>query len=266
MVHVVYAPQFIRNFMMSGPATRNSPNAADSSEISALLKDLKGDSKKIVTIMMKQFQTLRDDISSKNEEITQLKSAVSELKNKVEKLESNIDDADAYERRDTVILSGSAVPPASVGEKSSEIALAVVRQNLRIELSSAEINTAHRLGRKAQSQAPDTRPIIIKLCRRDVKTQLMTAARQQRSSSLYINESLTPPRRKILFVLRQMKRAHPDLVLGCNSYDGKIYAYTKGSVPTRNTRHLVNTYQSLVKFCNDQIKVPIQTFLDQWEY
>ena len=247
------------------PDTRSS-SVGQSSEIAELMKDLKGGSKKVVTIMMKQFQALRDEISSKNQEITELKSKVGELQSKVEKLESNIDDADAYERRDTIILSGSAVPPASVGEKSSEIVRAVVRENLRIELSSAEINTAHRLGKKAPSQAPDKRPIIVKLCRRDVKSQLMSAVRQQRPTSLYINESLTQPRRKILFALRQMKRAHPDLVLGCNSYDGRIYAYTKSSVPSQNTRHLINTYQSLVKFCNDQIKVPIETFLDQWEF
>ena len=195
-------------------------------------------------------------------------------KKKVEKLESYIDDADAYERRDTVILSGSALPAATIGENCNEVTRQILKRELNMEIPLTEINTCHRLGKKSPSQSPDTRPIIVKLCRRDVKSQLISAARQlgkgnskrgQNIPNLFVNESLTPPRRKILFTLRQIKRAHPDIVSGCSSYDGKIFAYTKNG-NLRNTRHLVNNHQSLVKFCDEHIKVPIQTFLDHWEF
>ena len=114
----------------------------------------------------------------------------------------------------------------------------------------------------------------MKLCRSDTKREILMAKRNfsDRSSSLFINESLTPRRRTILFALRQMKRAHPTLVTGCSSIDGRIYAYTKpdpisdpNSRP-RNIRHLVNTHEKLVEFCRHFVMKPLDTFLDSWNH
>ena len=252
---------------MSRVTRKKTPVVEDdkNSELTDLFDELSGDSKRIVKILMREFEALKSQISSKNLEIADLKENVSSLQKKVQKLETMIDDADAYERRDTVILSGSALPAYSIGENCVELTRGIIKRDLKIELPIHEINTVHRLGKKPLTQAPDKRPIIIKLCRRDTKSQLISAARRTKTPGFFINESLTVPRRKILYALRQIKRSHPNLVTGCNSYEGKIFAYTK-TTGNRDERHLVNTYQNLVKFCDEHIKMPIQTFLTEWQY
>ena len=107
---------------------------------------------------------------------------------------------------------------------SSEVAREIIKNKLNFELSASDISTAHRLGRKPLNQTSDKRNIVLKLCRRDVKRDLISASFGQRNPTLYVNESLTAPRRKILYCLRQMKKAHPNLISGCSSYEGKIYA------------------------------------------
>ena len=216
--------------------------------------------------MEEQSKEFTELLKSKNAEITSLNQQVNGLRLKVERLESNLDDADAYERKDTIIISGSGLPISGTGENCVQVVQETLRNTLQVELNANEINTVHRLGKKPLSQTPDKRPMIIKLCRRDVKRQILTAARQVKPSNLYVNESLTAPRRMILQVLRMMKRAHPDLLDGCSSYDGNVYAYTKTTPGARNLRHLINSHQKLVAFTRDFIKVPLENFLDSWEF
>ena len=137
-----------------------------------------------------------------------------------------------------------------------------------MELEPTEISTAHRLGIKPTTQTPDRRPFIMKLCRRDTKKELLRAAKEQNSASpIYINESLTPKRSTILYTLHQVKKAHPSLVTGCTSIDGRVFAFTKSSTPGgRNVRHLVNNHDGLVSFCGDHVKKPLETFLAEWNH
>ena len=242
-----------------------NPNEEDED----LFSGLDGEFRKVVAILSSQISSLRNEftnlLTSKNEEISGLKNRVGELEDKIVRLEASIDDNDAYERRDTVILSGSSVPTGETGENCGEVVRRVVKESLKIEMAPTEISVAHRIGRKSQAQSPDNRPIIVKLCRRDMKTSLITASRKLRSSTLYVNENLTAPRRKILYILRQLRKDHPGLIVGCSSYDGKVYAYTK-STSSQNTRHLVNTRESLIEFCRRYIRVPIDNFLNDWQY
>ena len=236
--------------------------------VSELINKLKGDNKLMMTVMLKQFNELKEEFSqamtAKNEEIDVLKNHVKTLQKTVGKLEESLDDQDAYERRDTVIISGNNLPEVHTGEIPNNVVQKVIKDNLKIEITPNEISTAHRLGKKPPTQAPDKRPFIVKLCRRDTKRTIMQAARAQNSSSpIYINESLTPKRRTILYALRQMKKAHPTLVTGCSSTDGKIYAYTPTG-ETRNARHLVNTHEALVFFCREHVKKPLDAFLSGW--
>ena len=145
----------------------------------------------------------------------------------------------------------------------------IVKDKLKFVLPQSEINIAHRLGRKTTAQAPDKRPIIVKFCRREGKQKLMEASRRQSSGSrrLFVNESLTPKRRSMLYALRQMKRAHPDIVLGCTSMDGRVFAFTKPRLPgARNMRHLLSTKDDLQAFCRDYVKKSLDTFLSTWTH
>ena len=121
-----------------------------------------------------------------------------------------------------------------------------------------------------RTQGPDNRPIIVKLCQRDLKSSIITASKNQPTpKQLYASESLTPKRRKIFNTLRAMKRQHPELIRGFSTVDGRVFAYTKnptGSETARDKRHLVNTYDAMVEFCREHIKKPIEAFLDSWTF
>ena len=112
-------------------------------------------------------------INLKNEVVGKLEGKVDALDAKVMKLESLVDDADACERMDSVIISGTAVPAVIQGEICAKIATNLVKEKLRLEMSSNELSTAHRIGEKPIDQTPDRRSIIVKFCRRDCKRSVI---------------------------------------------------------------------------------------------
>ena len=225
-------------------------------------------SSEIISAMNKQFEQLNDKftnladefssfkseilalVSAKSSEIECLKKEMTMLRKHVTKLEGSIDDQNAYDRRDCVILSGELVPLVTQGEVCTNIVMDLVKEKLNLQLAASDISTVHRLGKKPHVQGPDRRSIIVKLCRRSLKHDLMFATKNQSSElpRLYINESLTPARSTILYALRQIKKSHPNLVSGCSSYEGRIYAYTKdplassdnGKKPTSPSQHSRN--------------------------
>lgn len=205
-----------------------------------------------------------DLLTSKSEEIDSLKVKVRQLEHLVAKIQQNADDADAYERRDTLIISGSALPVPADGEICKNVVTQVVEEKLHIKLNPGDISVSHRLGLKPQAQGPDKRPIIVKFCRRDVKRDVLSSSRRLRVANLYCNESLTPGRKQIFATLRRIKKKH-SVVKGVTTQDGRVYAFTKPVNPTspdaRDQRHLINSHEALVSFCRDSVKIQLESFL-----
>ena len=54
---------------------------------------------------------LTDEIGKRDERIDQLEQEVNRLKVNMRRMEDSLDEADAYERRDTLILSGNWIYP-----------------------------------------------------------------------------------------------------------------------------------------------------------
>ena len=223
----------------------------------------------------KNFAEMKQELLAatnvRDQQIETLQREVCTLKEKVKKMENLADESDAYERRDTVIFAGPAIPASTPQENCAQIIQKVVKDELKINISANDFNAVHRIGPKPPNQAPDKRNIIVKFCRRDLKRDILKASKsQQRPVRVFVNESLTPPRRKIFNVLRQVKREHPELVRGVSTYEGRVFAYTKndqpGSEPTRDRRHLVNSYDMLSEFFRDYVRKPIGSFLDSWTY
>ena len=238
------------------------------------IEDLSHDAQMIISYVQLEFDKMKTDftalINKKDEEIQVLKTEVSTLKKEVTKLECLIDDSDAYERRDTLIFSGPAVPSGSQGENCSEIVQKIAKDKLNCIISPTDISTAHRLG-KHQSQRTDTRSIIVKFCRRDIKNQLYAAKRNQPDPiRVYVNESITQPRQNVYHTLRKIKKSCPNLLAGVSTHDGRVYAYTKvenassAASSQRDRRHLVNNQEMLQKFCEEFLKRPLSNFLDSF--
>ena len=125
-------------------------------------------------------------------------------------------------------------------------------------VTESDISVAHRLDRKPANQVVDRRNIVVKFCRRDTKSELQYACRQERPS-YYINESLTPLRSRILYIQRKMKRetAHQKIISGCRSIDGSVFVWTfrTGDTSGPNRRWPVNTRRQLEKCSEDNLGV-----------
>ena len=97
----------------------------------------------------------------------------------------------------------------------------------------------------------------------------MKAARTVKPDRLYINESLTPLRRTIHYVLRKARKKFPAKISGVITADGKVIVYVKPARPnlrnTRDTKFSLNTREKLEKFCNEILSTPLATLFDgEW--
>ena len=240
-------------------------NSIQQSGPSVISENLTSDSKYIVSYIEDKFEKMQLEfnelLSSKNDEIDGLKTDVTQLNTRIRKLEDKLDEADAYQRRETVILSGKDIPAATPNENCNAVLMKLLQDKLDVNISENDVSTAHRLGRKREN-VPDHRSLIVKFCRRDVKHLTIMASKQKKNPRLYVSESLTPTRMMIFNALKKMKQQHPEIVKGFSTYDGKVFAYTAPVNPDhRDIRHLVNSHETLIAFCREFIKAPLDLFL-----
>ena len=232
--------------------------------------DLTPSEQRIVNALSAKMDTWKLEVlaemRSKDEKIEDLSKEVEPLKTTVAKLEEQVDNNEAYERRDCLVFSGSSIPPYRTGENSIDAACDLIKSKINLEISKSDISIGHRIGQKPASQGEDKRPIILKFCRREVKTDILNSCKQVRPQNFYANESLTPIRSKILYVLRQAKRRHPEKIASCNTIDGKIVVWVKPPRPeaqgARNSKIFINSKSHLEKFLRDLLELSLQDIYD----
>ena len=267
------------------------PRAVPKGNLTEIIGKLSSDGKLIVSALMIELKEIRLELECRNDEISDLKTEITDLrqeirnkdknvealslqvthlKKTVTNLENKLDEVDAYERQDTLIFSGTDIPDGSPNENSGDVIVQTITEKLRIQnISSSSISTAHRLGKRNPGPTSvDKRPIIVKFCHRETKRRILTAARRLKSSGLYVNESLTPLRRQILYAVRQIKRSNARLVKGCSTHDGKVLVYTLHSTnapeDSPTTKRFINTYDELKFFCDAFIKKPLEEFVENF--
>ena len=221
--------------------------------------------------MFKQFRNEFVNLfKERDEKISRLQSENREMKLKIEKLENKIDENDAYERKDTVIISGKAVPPVDKDEDCTTLACELIKNKLNYVVSPTDISAVHRLGEKKASQGPDRRDIIMKFCRRNSKIDLISASRRMKVNQFYVNESLTPLRQTIAFILRKAKREFPEKISGCTTLEGKNYVWIPPPNPNapgaKATRLAVHTHDRLTQFCEKTLGKPLSHFIETWTH
>ena len=240
----------------------------------ALLPTLVSLFKTFEDTMKKMFDSMKLDllekIENKDSKIRDLEEEVFILKNTVGKLEDRIEDNDAYERRDTIIVSGKSIPAHSDGENSSEVACRIFREKLSLNLRPDDISVAHRFGGKPNSQKADHRSLIVKFSRRSTKLDVISSSRTKKCTDLYVNEFLTPQRQTIAYVLRKAKKECPNIVSGSSSIDGKNFVWIKSPNPSvpgaRDIRQCVTNHSRLVEFCENVLKKPLSSFISEWKH
>ena len=158
-------------------------SAVKFNELEKLQTNLSSEGKLLATAMQKELAKMKQDytkmiadkdsvIEDLQQQVAAMRTDIDSLQERARKMEDNIDGADAYERRDTIVLSGPSLPVASAGENCVAKAIDVIKEKLKVQIAVNDISTAHRLGTKPQNQAPDNRKLIVKLCRRDVKRNI----------------------------------------------------------------------------------------------
>ena len=202
-------------------------------------------------------------------ELQRVKSLNKDLSSQITKMADAHDELEAYGRRESLIFSGDKIKPYEPNENCVTLAKDIINNVLKLPVDPI-ISTAHRMGKPPapNSTALDKRSIIVKFVRRDDKFAVMKAARNKstRVRGLYANESLTPTRSKILYVLRQAKNMSGGLITGTSTINGRIFAHHKpapnapDSSPSHKTE--LNTKEKLIAFCENFIKKPLETFLD----
>lgn len=131
------------------------------------------------------------------------------LKEKVNLLESKLDESEQYSRRNCVEIHGMPLKDGSVIDT-----VKVVGKSLDMDIQDSMIDACHVLGKKPDSGGHPS--IIVKfvrrfdaetmLTRRRIKRQLSTRHMGLSSDSpVYINESLTPARRRLLAMAREIR-------------------------------------------------------------
>ena len=206
------------------------------------IASLSPEGRSIVSAIVKAFQVMSDN---KDQYIMQLQKQVTTLENKVTNLENHIDDISQYERRDTIILSGPALPQMINNENSALVAANAIKDSLKINFSPDDVNVAHRIGNKSAQN----RPMIVKLYSRQKKDDIMTACLTVKPK-LYINESLTPKRLELFKVIWNIRKNKRDLFQQLYTKDGKICIKLKCS----NQKHIITNETMLESFLN---KFPI---------
>ena len=241
----------------------NSPMADTSEEVLTTIPSeiqdmlaasrLSVDCKEIVSLMFKYFES---KLSGTITDMRTLKGTITKLQTRVMELEEQIDAAEAYERRDTVVLSGPTVPPAQVGENCINIVQELLKTQIRLNINANDISTAHRMGNKRKKQGPDNRNMIIKLCRRSLKNEIFSACKQYKPP-FYINEDLIPTRNKVLYLLRSAKKIYPNKIVSCRSFDGKIQAFLArdGMKPQKI---IINSLERLDSFLKEELALPLK--------
>lgn len=124
-------------------------------------------------------------IEAKDHAISSLKDRVTLLEEKVDKLNEALDSAESSDRRDTLVISGD-IPAASAGENCKLVVLELIKEQLNLVVADCDVSYAQRIGKKAINQVTDRRNLMFKLCRRDLKLDIMQACRRLRPR-FYIN-------------------------------------------------------------------------------
>ena len=237
-----------------------------------VLVDLSAENKKLLGYFEKKVSKLlnefKQQLEGKDLLISNLEQKVSTLTKKVMVLEDKVEDNEAFERRDTLIISGSNLPVVSEGEDCSSLVRKLFKDKVNVNLKPTDISLAHRVGKKPVTQAPDKRSFMVKLCKRELKSDLLQSCRTVKPQNIFVNESLTQTRSTALFGLRQAKRKFPNLISGCGSREGKVIAWVKppkSKTPlAKNNKVSVNTREKFDDFCSKFLKCSPSDFALNW--
>ena len=127
----------------------------------------------------------------------------------------------------------------------SDTAITLIDRRLRIDVSPPHISAAHRLNTRKSSHQ---KYLVVKFCRRNIKTDILKRCRTSKPDNFFANESLTLARQIISYVLRKAKREFGNIISGSTTLEGRIFIWIKPPNPqARGAKHLKVAVNTLKK-------------------
>lgn len=231
------------------------------------IDQLSDESRALYMLITDKFEaTLREmevRLKQKDLKIETIERQLLSLKSHNIILNERIDEMESHERKDALVLSGDAVSSSTAVENTSDAALNILKHKLKIEIKPEDISSAFRIGKKPMSQSPDKRNIVLRFTHVGLRNDVLVTARRVKPGGLYVNENLTPGRSTILYVLRRVKKSHPEKIDACGSHDGKIYVWLRSSTPNaKNSKIFINSENKLENFLEKSIGAKLCEFLN----
>ena len=161
------------------------------------------------------------------------------------------DDLENYGRGNTVVIAGPAMTPSQQNEDCYQTSLNLIESKVGIQLERADIDVCHRLPSNKQSGSPEgeKKPMIVKFVRRETKHKLLKACKIKKPEGIYINDSLSKTRNKIMYVVRKVKKEYNGVIASYKTEDGNIRIYSPLPENTlRNAMFTLNTRRQLDEF------------------
>jgi hypothetical protein len=245
---------------MAPRTTKKNTAQASTDDLSELSEESRTIVEYLTNLMTSKLELAVSEIVRKIEEkdviIGQLESQVEVLKVEVSTLTERLEDVEAQSRSDSIIISGSALPECKAGENSFSVTANIIKNSLNYNLPPNMVGTAYRLGRKTLSQSPDKRNILVKLNNKDIRNDILRAARTVKPNNLFFSESLIPSRATIFRALRQSRVRYPDKIAAVGSSDGRVYIWLKlPDANARNKKVYINSMSQLEHFCEKSLGV-----------
>jgi len=176
---------------------------------------------------------------------------ISKLESDLQKANSRVDELEAYTRRDNLVISG--LPVESYAEASSSTEqdgrgessegtekslLKLFNDQLKVNVSPADISVAHRLRKRGGSSAVNSGPpaVIVRFTNRKTRDRVYNARRELRNMNtrIFINEDLNQSTNKLFFNARHLVKSR--IIHSAWTYTGNVFIKeTSTSRPRRIT-------------------------------
>ena len=169
-------------------------------------------------------ETLRNEITLLRKELRQRDKTIADLDQRISELQLKCDQQEQYSRRTSVRISG-------IPEEEGEDVLSKVKDTLNSIGVDPVVQRCHRVRRFTQkknppasdshaSVPPQPRQILVQFTGQLDKINVMRNKNRLDKSHIFINEDLTKPRARLLYLARQLKNQKK--LQGAWSADGRI--------------------------------------------
>jgi hypothetical protein len=232
--------------MATGIMTRSASQAEGSfAEFAKMMDEYLKNSSIFKDVIVSAVNTAIDvKIQPLQEEIASLKDEVALLKSKFVIVEAKANENEQYSRRNNIRIFGL---PEAKDENCYKIVIDLCKDELKIDVTSDDIDRAHRVGKLKQADAltvgegqasPQPRAMIVKLNGYFTKLKFMRAKRNLSGKRIYINEDLTKINHRLLLNVKEL--CSPGVKV--YSVDGTVVARKQGRV------YRIKSIDDLVKY------------------